>query len=99
MSGIGDVIDQGGDFLSQSMYDLTGEGASFKKGDNESPNQRKKRRAEEKAARDKQSARERIKPIPDTQTQRTEQRKSSSRRKAQRGGRVSTLLSSRETLG
>ncbi len=97
MSGAGDVIDWGADFINQSSYDLGI--ADLVGDDSESPNERKARKATEKAAREKKAARGRIKPIPDVGNKRTEMRKESSRKRAARGGRVSTLLSSRETLG
>lgn len=95
MGSVNDVTDWAGDFVNQSIYDISGDTI-----EGEAPKKREKRRAKEKAAREKKEARQRIKPIPDPEATKAMERKKSARRAASRKGRASTILSSSEdTLG
>lgn len=104
MSGAGDVLDVGADFLTQSLHDvglgdIPGISQADPLGKREEPKKREERKAKSKAVREKKAARERIKPIPDPEAGKAEKRKAAGRRRQQRGGRTSTVLSQRETLG
>jgi len=105
-----------GDFFKQTIYDAPGIGGEMgrrtlkrdpiakrtmkKGGILEEPEKRVTREATEDAVRAKAEARARIKPMPDPEAQKGEERKASSRRRQKRGGRASTVLSgSKETLG
>lgn len=105
-----------GDFFKQTIYDAPGIGGEMgrrtlkrdplakramkKGGVLEEPEKRVTREAKEDAARAKIEARQRIKPMPDPEAAKGEERKAASRRRQRRGGRAATVLSgARETLG
>lgn len=105
-----------GDFFKQTIYDAPGIGGEMgrrtlkrdplasramkKGGVLEEPEKRVERESTEEAVKEKAEARARIKPMPDPEAAKGEERKAASRRRQRRGGRASTVLSgAKETLG
>lgn len=96
MSGAGDIVDWASDFGEQTLYDAGLGGLTPA----EEPKKRKERKAKEKGEREKKAARKRLKPIPDPEALKVQERKKAARRKAGRKGRAATILSDTEdTLG